>query len=210
MTKCAIYARVSTRDKGQDTRNQTFVLENWSEKLGYELYQTYVDEETGTGRKTRPAFEQMFDDARKRKFDVLLVWSFDRFSREGIYRTFEHMKRLADCGVKFRSYQESFLDTTGPMADLLLAIFAWVARQESLHHGERVRAGMARAVEQGSVVGRPKAKVALGILLKYYQLGFGWGLIADKYSEETGEFVSVSTVRRKIMEAQKEGQNGTR
>ena len=65
--------------------------------------------------------------ASRREFDTVLVWSLDRFSREGIGRTFGHLKRLDSYGVKFRSYSESFLDTTAKFAELVVAIFAFVA-----------------------------------------------------------------------------------
>src|SRR5271157_2312125 len=82
--KVAIYARVSTDDKGQDTENQLLQLRTYCEAKGYEVYKEFTENVTGTGKKRRLEFEEMMEDARRRKFDILLVWSYDRFSRAGL------------------------------------------------------------------------------------------------------------------------------
>jgi DNA invertase Pin-like site-specific DNA recombinase len=66
--------------------------------------------------------------ASRREFDTVLVWSLDGFSREGICKTSGHLKRLDSYGVRFRSYSESFLDTTGEFGELVVAIFAFWRR----------------------------------------------------------------------------------
>jgi DNA invertase Pin-like site-specific DNA recombinase len=77
---CAIYARVSTRDKGQDFTNQLLASREFASKQGWNLYCEYVDQVTGSTDE-RPEFQRMFQDASQRKFDVLLFWSLDRLSR---------------------------------------------------------------------------------------------------------------------------------
>lgn len=81
----AIYARVSTRDKGQTNDNQLLELRAFAGRLGYAVYQEYCDQESG-GTAERPAFQRLFADAHQRRFDVVLFWSLDRFSREGVGR----------------------------------------------------------------------------------------------------------------------------
>jgi DNA invertase Pin-like site-specific DNA recombinase len=88
-----------------------------------------------------------------------LVWSLDRFSREGIGKTFNHLKRLDSYGVKFRSYSESFLDTTAEFGELVAAIFAFVASFERKRIRERIAAGLARARAEGTSLGRPRVVV---------------------------------------------------
>ena len=78
----AIYARVSTRDKGQTNDNQLLELRAFAERLGYSIYREYRDQESG-GTAERPQFQQLLLDAHQRRFDVVLFWSLDRFSREG-------------------------------------------------------------------------------------------------------------------------------
>jgi DNA invertase Pin-like site-specific DNA recombinase len=80
---------------------------------------------------------------------VLLVWALDRVSREGIGRMVGYIEQLRAAGIRVLSHQESWLDTGGPVGELVLAIFAWVAKQERERIGERVRAGQTRARAQG-------------------------------------------------------------
>jgi hypothetical protein len=102
--RVAIYLRVSKDDGSQETDNQ-----RWE---GHELVAEYVDRESGTrGRRERKDFDRMFADAARRRFDVLLFWALDRFSREGIRKTIAYLERLDECGVSFKSHTEPFLDT---------------------------------------------------------------------------------------------------
>ncbi len=89
--RVAIYARVSTTDK-QNTQNQIDVLQEFSNSMGYKIYQVYEDMVSG-GTDDRPAFKQLFNDASKRKFDLILFWSLDRFSREGTRATIHHLEK---------------------------------------------------------------------------------------------------------------------
>ena len=84
----------------------------------------------------------MLEDARRGLFDVIVVWSLDRFSREGEWSVSQIMASLQDWNVRFFSYNEPFLDTTGPFAGFLIPLFAWLARQESIRKGKAVKLGM--------------------------------------------------------------------
>jgi DNA invertase Pin-like site-specific DNA recombinase len=90
---------------------------------------------------------------------VLLLWASDRLTREGAYETMHYLKTLDGYGVRFRSYTESFLDATGPVRDLLIAIAGWLAQQEREKIRIRTLAGQARARAQGKVIGRPRVAV---------------------------------------------------
>jgi DNA invertase Pin-like site-specific DNA recombinase len=116
MTTAAIYARVSTRNKGQTNDNQLLELRAFAERLGYPIYQEYCDRESG-GMAERPAFRQLFLDAHQRRFEVVLFWSLDRFSREGVGETLNHLQRLNMAGVQFKSFTEQYLDSTGTFRD---------------------------------------------------------------------------------------------
>src|SRR5260370_13148889 len=86
--RIAIYARVSTDDKGQDPENQLRQLRQWCASAGHELVHEYVDHESGRkGTKDRKQFAALFEDAHKRKFDCVLFWALDRFTREGMAPT---------------------------------------------------------------------------------------------------------------------------
>ena len=149
-----IYARVSTRDKGQDVENQLAQLREFAKRQQWELVCEYIDHETGS-RSDRKQFEAMFLACSQGKADVVLFWSLDRLTREGAYETLRHLNLLTSYGVGFRSYTEQYLDTCGLFKDAIIAILATIAKQERVRLGERVRAGMARAREQGKRFGRP-------------------------------------------------------
>jgi len=155
--RIAIYARVSTEDKGQDPENQLRQLRQWCASAGHELVHEYVDHESGRkGTKDRKQFAALFEDAHKRKLDCVLFWALDRFTREGMVPTILHLQRLASYGVGFHSYTEPHLATDNELVrNILLALLASLAKIEAQKISERTRAGMARAKAQGKRIGRP-------------------------------------------------------
>src|SRR6516225_2463056 len=161
--RIAIYARVSTEDKGQDPENQLRQLRQWCASAGHELVHEYVDHESGRkGTKDRKQFARLFEDAHKRRFDCVLFWALDRFTREGMIPTIMYLRRLADCGVSFHSYTEAHLSTDNELVgNILLAVMSSLAKLESQKISERTRAGMARARAQGKRIGRPALDPAL-------------------------------------------------
>jgi DNA invertase Pin-like site-specific DNA recombinase len=102
----------------------------------------------------------MFDAASGREFDCLLFWSLDRFSREGVLETLQHLQQLTAQGVGYRSFTESYIDSLGPFRDVVISLLAALARQERIRLSERVVAGLARARKEGRIGGRPKVVVS--------------------------------------------------
>jgi DNA invertase Pin-like site-specific DNA recombinase len=156
----ALYARVSTKDGRQDTENQLIALREYCAKQGWEIVGEYVDRETG-GISKRPHFQRLFADARTGRFDLVLFWSLDRFSREGVLATLNHLERLAAAGVNWRSYTEEYLDSCGTFRDAVLSILATIAKQERIRRSERAAAAIARLRRQGKTehLGRPRKLV---------------------------------------------------
>jgi putative DNA-invertase from lambdoid prophage Rac len=111
-------------------------------------------------------FQAMMAAASKREFDVVLVWSLDRFGDAGIYKTFQYLNTLAGYDVDFRSFCEPFIDTTSASGDLLRSIFACFAALERQQRSERVRAGHDRVRAQGKQVGRPRVTPNTKLLAK--------------------------------------------
>jgi DNA invertase Pin-like site-specific DNA recombinase len=146
--RIALYARVSTKDGRQDTENQLIQLRKYCSKQGWEIAGEYVDHETG-GTSKRPHFQRMFADAGQRKFDLVLFWSLDRLSREGVSATLNHLERLTAAGVEWRSYTEQYLDSCGVFRDAVLSILATIAKQERIRRSERAAAAIARLRRQG-------------------------------------------------------------
>jgi len=154
--KCVLYKRISTINGGQDPENQTEPLKKMAESLGLEVVGEYTDTASG-GNSNRPRFQQMLQDARERKFDFILVWALDRFSREGMLNTLHYLEELRKNKVALKSLQESWLDTSDQgMGQLLIAIFSWVAKQEKERISERTKAGLQRAKASGKKLGRKK------------------------------------------------------
>jgi DNA invertase Pin-like site-specific DNA recombinase len=186
----AIYARVSTRDKGQTNDNQLLELRAFAERLGYSVYKEYCDQESG-GTAERPQFQQLFADAYQRRFDVVLFWSLDRFSREGVGETLGHLQRLNVAGVQFKSFTEQYLDSTGLFKDAIIAILAAIAKQERVRFSERIKAGQARSSKKP---GRPTLDPAKVAELRRLR---GEGLSFKKIQVATG--VPVATMHKYLV-----------
>lgn len=150
--KIAIYARVST--KKQDNENQLSQLQGFAAKQEWQIFDCYVDEESGS-TSDRAEFQRMFADASQRKFDLVLFWALDRLSREGVLETLQHLNRLTSYGVGYRSFTEQFFDSCGVFKDAIIAIMATLAKQERVKRAERTRAGLAVAKAKGKTLGRP-------------------------------------------------------
>ena len=153
--RIAIYARVSKNDATQDPQNQIVPLRDFARAIGGEVIREYVDFASG-GKGDRENFLKMLEDSGRREFDLVVVWSLDRLSREGISNTLGYLERLKRNGVAVKCLQESWLDTRDEgLGNLLISIFAWVAQQERLRIVERTKAGLDRARRAGKKLGRP-------------------------------------------------------
>lgn len=153
--KVAIYARVSTKDKGQDVRNQLEQLRAYCDRQGWKITGEYIDQRSGKNGD-REEFQRLMNNAYQREFDVVLFWSLDRFSREGVLETLQYLKQLSSYGVAFKSFTEQYLDGTGIFKDAIIGILAALAHQERVRLSERVVAGLERAKKQGRIGGRPR------------------------------------------------------
>jgi DNA invertase Pin-like site-specific DNA recombinase len=189
--KVALYARVSTKGRRQDTENQLIALREYAAKQGWEIVGEYVDHETG-GHSKRPHFLRMFTDARARRFDLVLFWSLDRLSREGVSATLAHLERLTSYGVGWRSFTEEYLDSTGIFRDAVIAILAVIAKQERIRRSERASAAIAKLRRQGKTdhLGRPRKVVDRGKARRMHEQGVSLRAIAAELG------VSPMTVQR--------------
>jgi DNA invertase Pin-like site-specific DNA recombinase len=126
--------------------------------MGYPVVREYVEHESGgKGVEYRKQLAAMFEGAARREFDLLLVWSLDRFSREGMAATVGHIQRVASHGVAFRSFTEEHLSTENELVrNVLLAVLASLAKLEREKISQRTKAGLERAGAKGKILGRPK------------------------------------------------------
>jgi DNA invertase Pin-like site-specific DNA recombinase len=193
MVEVALYGRVSTVDKGQEVENQLAELRRFAASQGWTIYAEYVDHETGKHAE-RPRFRDLFNDASKRRFDVVLFWALDRFTREGALETLQHLNVLSGYGVGFRSFSEPYLDSCGIFKDAVIAILGTIAKQERVRISQRVRAGLERArangTRTGRAIGRPTVVFRRDTVAEMRSNGVSWREIARR----TG--VSVRTLRR--------------
>ena len=189
--RVALYARVSTKDGRQDTENQLIALREYCGKQGWEIAGEYVDHETG-GTSKRPHFQRMFADARARQFDLVLFWSFDRLSREGVSATLNHLERLTAAGVNWRSFTEEYLDSCGIFRDAVLSILATIAKQERVRRSERAAAAIARLRRSGHTehLGRPRLVVDRAKARQLHEQGLSVRKIAGQMG------LSIATAHR--------------
>jgi DNA invertase Pin-like site-specific DNA recombinase len=138
MKQVAIYTRVSTADQNLDL--QINDLTEYASKRGWQIYQIFEDKISGT-TKTRPQLDQLFAAAKIRKFDIVLVWKFDRFARS-LKMLVDSLELFKDLGIDFVSYKES-IDTTTSMGRLIFNINSAYAEFEREIIGDRVKAGVA-------------------------------------------------------------------
>jgi DNA invertase Pin-like site-specific DNA recombinase len=180
-TIVSLYLRVSTKDKDQDTQNQLLQLQAFCKSKNWKVAQIYQDHESAGGSKVREAYNRLFADAAKpgRKWDLLMFWSLDRFSREGVYETLHRLKELDRLGVRFLSLQEQYLDTLGPFREAVMAILAAVAALERNRISERVKAGIARCKLEGKKFGRKPAELDEEKLLRMRDKSYSLSMMAS-------------------------------
>ncbi len=181
----ALYARVSTLD--QNCEVQLEDLRRYASKR-FARYSEYTDTGVSGTQRHRPRLDTLMRDARKRLFDVVLVWKFDRFARS-LKHLIESLDEFSALGIDFISLTEG-IDTTTSVGQLLFHIVGAVAQFERDLIAERVRAGMAHARAMGKRIGRPRAAVDVEAVLKLRGEGRSLREIARALN------VPVSRVRR--------------
>lgn len=173
----AIYARVSKDDGSQTPETQARELREYCARQGWTIAREYIDQASGKSGD-RDALREMLADASKRKFGILVTWALDRLTREGVAETFDYIRTLNSYGVAYESYQEPHFRTTGPAGELMLAIAAWIARQERQRIAERVTAGLRRArvegTRSGRGIGRPASVFDRNQAREMRQAGQSW------------------------------------
>jgi DNA invertase Pin-like site-specific DNA recombinase len=149
--KVAIYARVSTDD--QTTEMQLRDLQEYAAARKFEIYKIYEDLGISGSVKSRPSLDQMMDDAKKRKFQAVLVWRFDRFARSTKHLILA-LEEFKEYGIDFISYNEN-IDTSSALGEMIFTIISGMAQMERRMIKERVMAGLKNARAKGKRLGRP-------------------------------------------------------
>lgn len=181
--KVAIYTRVSTKD--QKLENQKNVLLEYAQKRDFDIYKVYEDIASGA-KNDRVQLEQLLDDAHKKKFDVILVWRFDRFARSTSF-LIQRLEDFRQLGIDFISYQEN-IDTSTPTGKVMFTMISAFAEFEREIIRERVKAGLARARREGKKLGRPEiSESTKKKVLKLKKKGLSIRKIAKKTGVSVGK-----------------------
>jgi DNA invertase Pin-like site-specific DNA recombinase len=201
MKRAALYLRVSTLDQHPET--QLYDLRQMAAQRDYQIVHEYTDRISGA-KARRPGLDEMMADARRGRFDVVLVWASDRLARS-VKHFLEVLDELNHLNVEFVSFREQ-IDTGGPLGRTIVIIIGCIAELERSLIVERVRAGMRRAKLEGRHIGRkPLDLDRIGIQRDRTQ-GQSLGQLAKSYH------VSRATIHRVLRQpvscAEKPGVSG--
>ena len=151
--RTVIYARVSTDE--QTTDNQVPVLQEFADRQGWKVVKIYTEEASAWRAGHQKQLKELITRASYHDFDIILVWSLDRLTRQGIGSIMQLVNTFKLYGCRVVSQQESWTQQSdGMMADLLYAITAWVAKFESERRSERIKAALKRKKDKGEPIGR--------------------------------------------------------
>lgn len=190
MKRAAIYMRVSTLDQHPET--QLHDLQAMARQRGFEIVREYTDRISGT-KGRRPGLDELLHDARHGRFDVVLVWAFDRIGRSTRH-FLEVLDEFNHLNLEFISFREN-IDTGGPLGRAMVVIIGAIAELERNLIIERVRAGMRRARLEGRHIGRRPIEVDRQAVLRHRAHGQSLSQIAKTF------LISRATVCRIVKEA---------
>jgi DNA invertase Pin-like site-specific DNA recombinase len=174
--RVAIYGRVSTTNHGQDVSLQTRELEQFATARGWRLVHSYLDIGISGAKDKRPELDRLMADAYRRKFDVVVVWRFDRFARS-VSHLLRALETFQSLGIEFVSLSEQ-MDTSTPTGKMVFAVLGAVAELERSLIVERVKAGLRNARAKGKRLGRPKRALDASVIGALRAQGLPWRAIA--------------------------------
>ena len=161
--KVAVYVRVSTKDQSVDM--QLNDLERYSRERGLDVFKVYEDNGVSGTKETRPALNELMDHAKKKRFDMVLVWRFDRFARSTKHLV-TALHEFRHLGIDFISFQEN-IDTSSPLGEAIFTIISAMSTLERDIIAERVKGGLRKAKAKGKRLGRPRNIVDTDKVIEY-------------------------------------------
>ena len=194
MKRAALYIRVSTIDQHPET--QLHDLRQFASQRGLQIVKEYTDHGFSGTKARRPALDELMEDARRHRFDVLMVWSIDRLARSTKH-LLQTLDELNGRGIQFLSQREA-IDTEGPLGRAIIVIVSAMAELERCIMIERVRAGMRRAKIEGRRIGRAPLNVNRVVLLRDRERGLSLNQLAKAHG------ISKASVCR-VLREEKEG-----
>jgi DNA invertase Pin-like site-specific DNA recombinase len=174
--RCAIYGRVSTAE--QNAAMQLDELRAYCQRRQWEVAEEFIDAGISGAKESRPALNRLLADAKRRKFDAVLVYRYDRFARS-LRQLVNALAEFDALGIHFVSLHEG-VDTSTPNGRLVFGIFASIAEFERELIRGRVRSGLAAARARGKRIGRPRVMVNARNIAALRAQGASWATICSQ------------------------------
>jgi DNA invertase Pin-like site-specific DNA recombinase len=199
--RVAIYTRLSPNPDKDDTISQEVDLTEFANRNKWEVIKVYKDILVSGAKKgkDRPQFLAMMEAASKKKFDIILFWALDRFSREGALETLQYLRQLENWGVGYKSYTEQYFDSCGIFKDAIIGIMATLAKQERVRLIERTNAGLDRARAKGVRLGRKPTVIDKVRVIKLRGEGLTYTEIAKECKTSVSKVFRVMEFYKKIV-----------
>jgi DNA invertase Pin-like site-specific DNA recombinase len=188
--RAALYARVSTNNGQQDPEMQLRELREYASRRGWTIAAEYV-EHISSAEERRPELEKLLAQCRKRKFDAIVVYRYDRFARS-LPQLVNALYEFRALGIDFVSLHEG-VDTSTPNGRLIFGIFASIAEFERELIRDRVRSGLAHARAKGKRLGRPRVYADGHKIAELRALGSSWAEVCTALN------LSKGTAQRALM-----------
>jgi DNA invertase Pin-like site-specific DNA recombinase len=192
--RVAVYARVSTVNHGQDASLQTSEMRQFADARGWKLADEYVDKGVSGAKDSRPELNRLMADAKRRRFDVVLVWKLDRFGRS-LRHLVNALAEFESLGIAFVSLSDN-LDLSTASGRLMFNIIGAMAEFERELIRERVKAGMKNARAKGTRIGRPRASVDAATIKTLRSQGVSWRVIAAKLEVGLGTVYRIAQAKQ--------------
>jgi DNA invertase Pin-like site-specific DNA recombinase len=174
--RVVLYGRVSTAE--QNAAMQMDELRAYCTRRQWEIADEFIDSGISGSKESRPALNRLLADAKRRKFDAVLVYRYDRFARS-LRQLVNALAEFDALGIHFVSLHEG-VDTATPNGRLVFGIFASIAEFERELIRGRVRSGLAAARSRGTKLGRPRVTLDRSKVLSLRAQGLSWAKIAGR------------------------------
>lgn len=186
--RAALYGRISTTNHGQDVNLQLRELRQFADLRGWQIAGEYVDAGVSGAKDSRPELNRLMSDAKRRKFDAVLVWKLDRFGRS-LRHLVNALAEFESLGIVFVSLTNN-LDLSTPSGRLMFQIIGAMSEFERALIQERVKAGLRNAQAKGRKIGRPRVTVDVRQIATLRAQGLSYEAIGERLG------VSDATIRR--------------
>lgn len=176
--RTALYCRVSTLD--QSCSLQRRELQEYCQRRGWDIVAEYTDHGWSGATANRPELTRLMNDARKRRFDTVVVWKLDRWGRS-VADSMKNIQELDLLGVKFLAVTQNIgTEESSPMARFMLTIMSAFAELEKEMIRERTVAGVRAARANGKTLGRPRRVFRRDEAIRLRNEGLSWRAIAKR------------------------------